>query len=120
MPRRTRSSSWIRLPSDCPVNSPTIFRTSTRSSHPEKFFLRPEFTQKSGWCGNNGQHMRRRAMYRTFVTMLALLSPLFAQSSAYHVVATYELGGTGGLDYIVPKADLHWVFVGHTDGVMVG
>src|SRR5947207_14766068 len=46
--------------------------------------------------------------------------PLFAQSPvAYHVTRTYELGGDGGWDYIVPQPSQHRVFIGRTNRVMV-
>ena len=46
--------------------------------------------------------------------------PLLAQSRlSYHVTHTYDLGGDGGWDYIVPSHDEHRVYVGRTNRVMV-
>src|SRR5262249_56099689 len=45
---------------------------------------------------------------------------LVAQSSGgYHVVQTYELGGDGAWDYVVPQPSQHRVFVARTNRVMV-
>jgi len=45
---------------------------------------------------------------------------LLAQSGvSYHVTHTYELGGDGGWDYIVPSHDEHRVYIGRTNRVMV-
>ena len=54
--------------------------------------------------------------------VIALCSTLtlFAQSSGgYHVVQTYELGGDGSWDYVVPQPSQHRVFVARTNRVMV-
>ena len=37
----------------------------------------------------------------------------------YHVTKTYELGGDGGWDYIVPQPSQHRVYIGRTNRVMV-
>src|SRR5438874_1980575 len=43
-----------------------------------------------------------------------------AQSSAsYRVTHTYELGGDGAWDYVVPSHDEHRVYIGRTNRVMV-
>src|SRR5712671_861231 len=55
---------------------------------------------------------------RLMVLFVAL--PLLAQSPVkYHITKTYELGGDGGWDYIVPQPSQHRVFVGRTNRVMV-
>ncbi len=60
--------------------------------------------------------MRRMALVIALCSTLSL----FAQSSGgYHVVQTYELGGDGGWDYVVPQPLLHRVFVARTNRVMV-
>jgi hypothetical protein len=60
--------------------------------------------------------MRRMA----FVIALCSTLTLFAQSSGgYHVVQTYELGGDGAWDYVVPQPSQHRVFVARTNRVMV-
>ena len=60
--------------------------------------------------------MRRIA--RLLILCVAL--PLFAQSPVkYHITQTYELGGDGGWDYIVPEPAQHRVFIGRTNRVMV-
>src|SRR5437762_7174531 len=60
--------------------------------------------------------MRRLALASVVVRTV----PLLAQSNvAYHVTHTYELGGDGGWDYIVPSHDEHRVYIGRTNRVMV-
>lgn len=60
--------------------------------------------------------MRRMA----FVVALCSALTLFAQSSGgYHIVQTYELGGDGAWDYVVPQPSQHRVFVARTNRVMV-
>src|SRR5215468_6247002 len=60
--------------------------------------------------------MRRMAL----VIALCSTLTLFAQSSGgYHVVQTYELGGDGAWDYVVPQPSQHRVFVARTNRVMV-
>jgi len=51
---------------------------------------------------------------------LFIALPLVAQSPVpYQVTRTYELGGDGGWDYIVPEPAQHRVFIGRTNRVMV-
>ena len=52
-------------------------------------------------------------------TMMCLAQTLLAQSVGYHITKTYELGGDGGWDYIVPSHDEHRVYIGRTNRVMV-
>src|SRR5215467_3059702 len=60
--------------------------------------------------------MRRMAL----VIALCSTLTLFAQSSGgYHFVQTYELGGDGAWDYVVPQPSQHRVFVARTNRVMV-
>ena len=60
--------------------------------------------------------MRRMALTIALCSTLTL----FAQSSGgYHVVQTYELGGDGAWDYVVPQPSQHRVFVARTNRVMV-
>src|SRR5215475_2553587 len=60
--------------------------------------------------------MRRMA----FTIALCSTLTLFAQSTGgYHVVQTYELGGDGAWDYVVPQLSQHRVFVARTNRVMV-
>src|SRR5438132_818422 len=59
--------------------------------------------------------MRRIAL----ATMMCLAQTLLAQSVGYHITKTYELGGDGGWDYIVPSHDEHRVYIGRTNRVMV-
>jgi hypothetical protein len=60
-------------------------------------------------------------MRRVTVAIVVFLgASVFAQSPApYRVTHTYELGGEGGWDYIVPSHDEHRVYVGRTNRVMV-
>jgi hypothetical protein len=45
---------------------------------------------------------------------------LFAQSNvSYRITHSYELGGDGGWDYIVPSHDEHRIYIGRTNRVMV-
>jgi DNA-binding beta-propeller fold protein YncE len=60
--------------------------------------------------------MRRMA----FIIALFATLTLFAQSTGgYHVIQTYELGGDGAWDYVVPQPSQHRVFVARTNRVMV-
>src|SRR5258706_6011486 len=55
---------------------------------------------------------------RLLVFFVAL--SVFAQSPvAYHITHTYELGGDGAWDYIVPDPAQHRVFIGRSNRVMV-
>jgi outer membrane protein assembly factor BamB len=52
--------------------------------------------------------------------LIASSTSLLAQSNVpYHVTHSYELGGDGGWDYIVPSHDEHRVYIGRTNRVMV-
>jgi DNA-binding beta-propeller fold protein YncE len=56
----------------------------------------------------------------TLAFFLCVGPALFAQSSpGYHVTRTFELGGDGAWDYIVPQPSQHRVFIGRTDRVLV-
>src|SRR5216684_6145137 len=60
--------------------------------------------------------MRRIAILIT----LCFAFSLFAQAPAgYHIVQTYNLGGDGGWDYVVPEPAQHRVFVARANRVMV-
>jgi outer membrane protein assembly factor BamB len=59
--------------------------------------------------------MRRIAV----VVTLVAATPLFAQSSAYHVTHTFTLGGDGGWDYVVPDPPHHRLFIARQNRVMV-
>src|SRR5579862_3089031 len=51
---------------------------------------------------------------------IVILLMLFAQSQGgYHVVQTYNLGGDGAWDYIVPEPSQHRVFIARANRVMV-
>ena len=51
---------------------------------------------------------------------LAVSATAIAQSGfTYHVARTFELGGDGGWDYIVPQPSQHRVYIGRTNRVMV-
>src|SRR5262245_54542651 len=58
-----------------------------------------------------------RAARIVFAFLVGL--PLFAQSGGYHVLQTFELGGDGAWDYVVPDPPEHRVFVARTNRVMV-
>jgi hypothetical protein len=60
-------------------------------------------------------------MHRIALAILVVSSvSLVAQSSvSYHITHTYELGGEGGWDYIVPSHDEHRIYIGRTNRVMV-
>ncbi len=51
--------------------------------------------------------------------ILCLAPTLLAQPVGYHVTRTYDLGGEGGWDYIVPQPSAHRVYIGRTNRVMV-
>ncbi len=59
--------------------------------------------------------MRRLAIV---IGLFATL-PLLAQSSGYRVLQTFNLGGDGAWDYVVPEPAQHRIFVGRTNRVMV-
>jgi hypothetical protein len=58
---------------------------------------------------------------RTIVLLLAAALPLQTSPAAgpYRITHTYQLGGDGGWDYIVPDSPSHRVFIGRSDRVMV-
>src|SRR5579884_2948643 len=49
----------------------------------------------------------------------AVTSFLSAQSGSYRIAHTYELGGNGGWDYVVPDPPNHRVFIARQNRVMV-
>jgi DNA-binding beta-propeller fold protein YncE len=52
--------------------------------------------------------------------LLCSALPVLAQRSAgYHILRTFDVGGDGAWDYIVPEPAQHRVFVGRTNRVMV-
>src|SRR5215467_10346161 len=54
------------------------------------------------------------------VFLLCSVLPVLAQrTGGYHILKTYDVGGDGGWDYIVPEPAEHRVFVGRTNRVMV-
>src|ERR1035441_2009276 len=66
--------------------------------------------------GKEGIPMRSTVL----AVILAVVPPLFAQSSSPYVVThTYTLGGDGGWDYVVPDPPNHRVFIGRENRVMV-
>jgi hypothetical protein len=60
-------------------------------------------------------------MHRIALAILVASSAsLLAQSNVpYRITHTYELGGDGGWDYIVPLHDEHRIYIGRTNRVMV-
>ena len=57
---------------------------------------------------------------RTIALAAATAALLLAQStSSYSITHTYNLGGDGGWDYIVPDPPNHRLFIGRSDRVMV-
>src|SRR6266513_3040413 len=59
-----------------------------------------------------------RTYMRRFALLLALCAaPLSAQS--YEITHSYNVGGAGGWDYIVPDAPNHRLFIGRQNRVMV-
>lgn len=53
------------------------------------------------------------------VLTLAAMTPLIAQSPQYHITRTYELGGTGSWDYVVPDPPNHRVYIARQTRLMV-
>jgi len=52
--------------------------------------------------------------------LIGFSASLLAQSTVpYRITHTYELGGDGGWDYIVPSHDEHRIYIGRTNRVMV-
>jgi hypothetical protein len=60
-------------------------------------------------------------MHRIALAILVASSAsVLAQSNVpYRITHTYELGGDGGWDYIVPSHDEHRIYIGRTNRVMV-
>ncbi len=58
---------------------------------------------------------------RALVVSAALVSfvPLGAQTTAYHIIQTFQLGGDGSWDYIVPDPPNHRLFIGRQNRVMI-
>jgi DNA-binding beta-propeller fold protein YncE len=56
----------------------------------------------------------------SILIVMCLVSPVFAQqSTGFHVIESYALGGNGAWDYIVPEPAQHRLFIGRTNRVMV-
>jgi DNA-binding beta-propeller fold protein YncE len=54
------------------------------------------------------------------VLLLCVALPVVAQrAGGYHIIQTFEVGGDGAWDYIVPEPAQHRVFVGRANRVMV-
>src|SRR5262245_26623538 len=54
------------------------------------------------------------------ILLLCFSLPIVAQrTGGYHILQTFDVGGDGAWDYIVPEPSLHRVFVGRTNRVMV-
>src|SRR5215469_7781959 len=60
--------------------------------------------------------MRRMALV---IALSSTLNLLAQSSGGYHVVQTYEPGGDGAWDYVVPQPSQHRVFVARTNRIMV-
>jgi DNA-binding beta-propeller fold protein YncE len=59
-------------------------------------------------------------MRRIWLLLLCSALPVLAQrTGTYHILQTFEVGGDGAWDYIVPEPALHRVFVARTNRVMV-
>lgn len=59
-------------------------------------------------------------MRSALIVVIAAASTLLAQAPAtYRITHTYELGGDGAWDYIVPDPQTHRLFIGRADRVMV-
>ena len=55
-----------------------------------------------------------------FAILVGSSVALLAQSNvSYRITHSYELGGDGGWDYIVPSHDEHRIYIGRTNRVMV-
>src|SRR5581483_11880403 len=59
--------------------------------------------------------MRRTAI----LIALCLALPVFAQAPGYHIVQTYNLGGDGAWDYVVPEPAQHRGFIARANRVMM-
>jgi DNA-binding beta-propeller fold protein YncE len=58
---------------------------------------------------------------RSFLSVLILtaVTPLIAQAPQYHISHTYELGGEGSWDYVVPDPPSHRVYIARQTRLMV-
>jgi DNA-binding beta-propeller fold protein YncE len=64
----------------------------------------------------------KEVVMRHTLLAIAVCLPAIAaaqSSNAYRVTQTYNLGGDGGWDYIVPEPARHRIFIGRQDRVMV-
>src|SRR5215468_9223283 len=56
----------------------------------------------------------------SILIVMCRVSPVFAQQTGgYHIVQTFELGGDGNWDYIVPDPADHRLYIGRSNRVMV-
>jgi hypothetical protein len=61
-----------------------------------------------------------RANALLLITLITICTAvLFAQASAYLITHTYNVGGDGRWDYVVPDPPQHRLFIGRTNRVMV-
>jgi DNA-binding beta-propeller fold protein YncE len=58
-------------------------------------------------------------MMRRSILLLSLLAAPALSGQAYTVTHTYNVGGEGGWDYVVPDAPNHRIFIGRSNRVMV-
>jgi hypothetical protein len=71
------------------------------------------FREFSDWLGTVGR-MRILSIF-----LLALVSLLAQAGSGYRITHSYDLGGDGGWDYVVPDPPNHRIFVARQTRVMV-
>lgn len=58
--------------------------------------------------------------YAALLVSLAVTTALWGQSeNTYRITHTYELGGAGGRDYVVPDSHSHRIFIARQTLVMV-
>src|SRR5579884_1500685 len=80
----------------------------------------PPASMKARRLGNGGRIIvaGRPSMRRTAAALIFAATLLFAQSS-YRITHTYQLGGDGSWDYVVPDPPNHRVFIARQNRVMV-
>ena len=73
----------------------------------------PAYNRSNFGLFKKGNEMRRS------ILMLSLVAAPSLAAQSYEVTHTYNLGGDGGWDYVVPDGPNHRVFIGRQNRVMV-
>ena len=74
--------------------------------------------EKPIWFPGGGIVSRAKALLLTILCAVCT-TVVLAQASGYRITRTYNLGGDGRWDYVVPDPPHHRLFIGRTNRVMV-